>query len=290
MQLNIKLGQDYVLIGFKKNCNLNQNNTEPFKSQVLESISGKRLVVLDMARLDFIDSAGLTMLIYMRRQILDQMGALRLANVGNRIKKLMQITRLHRILDIYATVEDAIRNGKKDPDAALSDQPHNLRFQVRHTDEYSLIKVSQPDSLIAANQKQFENKIIEYLKKYHKIILNFDQIRNIDSAGIASLLRLKETTKESGSRIILVTNNAVLERLFKLYAMEDLFPKFRTNARAIKFLQDANPRKSKGLIKSGSKTDRSRNRSQSNEANSGNDDPMADLKYDDILFLEAQQK
>lgn len=233
MELELRKRNNILIVGFKRKVNLNYANVEAFKSQILSALTPGMSVILDFAKLDFIDSAGLTVLIYLRKKILESNGTLKLANVGEKIIKLMEITRLHRIFEIHDSLESAIRSVRKPKNMQNAGTPISLHFQVKRTEEFVLVRIDRPDSLIAANSSQFRKKLHEYIDRYPAVILNLDAIRNIDSAGIASLIHLKAYAKKRGKKIVLVYKNRVLVRLFKLYSIEDLFPQFDNEEDAI---------------------------------------------------------
>ena len=117
---------------------------------------------------------------------------------------------------------------------------YSIHVQVKQADSFAVILIKQPDSLIKANANQFKNKVLEYLKKYKTVILNFSNIRNIDSAGIASLISIKRYSRQEEKKVILVYNNRVLNRLFRLYSLDDLFSQFQTEEEAIYSVKPVN--------------------------------------------------
>ena len=233
MYLEINKRKQFLLVRCRRNCNLNSSNIEDFKENILGNYHPKLPVILNFDNLDFIDSAGLTVLIHIRRKVSESSGTLKLANLNDRIQKLMQITRLHRVFDIYDTIDSAIKSIEKKSKQSNKTNPYNLHFHVKKNNSYYWVKIKQPDSLIKANTKQFRAKIHEYLKQTNTLILNFDNIRNIDSTGIASLIHLKRLSREDKKKIFLVYDNRVLNKLFKLYSLDDLFSQFHNDEEAI---------------------------------------------------------
>lgn len=278
MYLEIQKRKQFLLIQFRRSCNLNSSNIDEFKEKVLGNYHPKLPVILNFNNLDFIDSAGLTVLIHIRRKISESNGVLKLSNLGDRIQKLMQITRLHRVFDIYDTIDTAIKSIEKKSKQSTKTNPYNIHVQVKKDDSYIWVKIKQPDSLIKANTKQFRAKISDYLKKTYTLIINFDNIRNIDSAGIASLIHLKKLSRESKKKIFLVYNNRVLNKLFKLYSLDDLFYQFQNDQEAILAVK---PVRTKEKIK------------EVKPKVSPKIQPVSvglDLKFSDIVFLSSFKK
>lgn len=233
MFIDIKQEKHFLSIKFKRMSNLNSGNTEDLKTNILNNYQTGQTVIINFKNFDYIDSAGLTVLIHIRRKITETKGSLKICEVGDKIHKLMQVTRLHRVFEIYDLEESAIKSIKTKTTAKTDSNPYAIKFQVNHAEAYSLVKIEHPDSLIKPNCVQFRNAIRQYLQKKQTVIINFDNIRNIDSAGIASLIHLKKYSREIKKKILLVYNNRVLNRLFKLYSLDDLFSQFQTDHEAI---------------------------------------------------------
>jgi len=71
------------------------SNRQELKRLVLDEVDhGTRRVVIDFARAGYIDSAGLGMLVSLSRQVRDREGELRLTNVHEDLKSLLELTKL----------------------------------------------------------------------------------------------------------------------------------------------------------------------------------------------------
>lgn len=76
-----------------------------------ELVDSKRInVVADLARVDWMNSSGLGILISGLTTIRNAGGDLKLAAVTERIKSLLMITKLLSIFDTFDTVEEAIES------------------------------------------------------------------------------------------------------------------------------------------------------------------------------------
>ncbi len=65
--------------------------------------------VLDLKKVNFIDSTGLGVLISLMRQLKDMGGRLRLTGLQEEVRSIFEITRLFRVFDISPTVEEALQ-------------------------------------------------------------------------------------------------------------------------------------------------------------------------------------
>ncbi len=71
--------------------------------------TGVGLVVLDLGAVDFIDSAGLGVLIAILKQVSEWGGDVRLARLQKQARIVFEVTRTYDIFDIFDSVEDALQ-------------------------------------------------------------------------------------------------------------------------------------------------------------------------------------
>ncbi|HEY6293898.1 MAG TPA: STAS domain-containing protein [Terriglobia bacterium] len=69
--------------------------------------AGHTRIVLDLAGVDYIDSAGLGVLVAGSVSVKQAGGVLKLANLTERIRGLIQITRLSTLFEVYDSLEKA---------------------------------------------------------------------------------------------------------------------------------------------------------------------------------------
>jgi anti-sigma B factor antagonist len=70
--------------------------------------AGKRKIVLNMANVKYIDSAGLGALVAAHVSAKTQGASVRLCNLGEKFHEVMQLTRLLTVFDVYDTQAAAI--------------------------------------------------------------------------------------------------------------------------------------------------------------------------------------
>jgi len=83
---------------------------EKVKSLIAE---GKKKVVLNMANITFIDSAGLGTLVAAHHSAKSQGAALKLAHLGAKFQEVLQITKLLTVFDVYNTEAEAVSSFAK---------------------------------------------------------------------------------------------------------------------------------------------------------------------------------
>ncbi len=69
---------------------------------------GRAMVVVDMSRTRFCDSAGLNALVGAARQARAGGGEVRLVVVGEAVARIVALTGVDRVIPIYASLEDAL--------------------------------------------------------------------------------------------------------------------------------------------------------------------------------------
>jgi len=70
--------------------------------------AGKTRVIIDLSRIEWMNSTGLGILIQGYTTLRNSDGQLKLARVTDKIRSLLTITKLASVFDAYETVEDAI--------------------------------------------------------------------------------------------------------------------------------------------------------------------------------------
>lgn len=90
---------------------------ERVKSLIAE---GKKKIVLNMADVKYIDSAGLGILVAAHVSAKTQGAALHISNLGNKFHDVLQLTRLLTVFSVYDTEAEAIRSFGTGPLAATA--------------------------------------------------------------------------------------------------------------------------------------------------------------------------
>ena len=77
------------------------------------SQSGCQQVVVDMAKLEQLDSAGLGTLVAAAQQVRERGGDLKFAALQKRPRLVFEITRSYKLFDIFDTVDVALKAARK---------------------------------------------------------------------------------------------------------------------------------------------------------------------------------
>lgn len=104
--------RDNILIMTLQGTRLDVVSASLFKKEALDVIhhTGLLKVILDLSHVQFIDSSGLGALLAIQRTLNKREGALRLVHLNKNIQTMFEIVSMHRILDIFPTVEESIKS------------------------------------------------------------------------------------------------------------------------------------------------------------------------------------
>jgi anti-sigma B factor antagonist len=88
---------------------LDASNAGEFKRDMTPVVDASTKVVLDLSRLRFVDSSGLGAFISCLRKLNAKGGDLKLCGMSKQVRAVFELVRMHRVFDICATVEEAVR-------------------------------------------------------------------------------------------------------------------------------------------------------------------------------------
>lgn len=74
----------------------------------------KRWIVLDLSRVIAISSTGLGILIAAHRSIVDRGGSFKLAQLSDKVKSILETTRLNSVFEIFDSVDKAVKKARTD--------------------------------------------------------------------------------------------------------------------------------------------------------------------------------
>lgn len=107
MKLDVtQLDTTTVLIGFSTET-LDAANVKLFREAMQPVTTAWSNVIIDMSRLNFVDSSGLGALLSCLRAMNTKEGQLALFGMTKPVKSLFEMVRMHRIFTIYNSREEA---------------------------------------------------------------------------------------------------------------------------------------------------------------------------------------
>jgi anti-sigma B factor antagonist len=84
--------------------------TETLREAVRREAENSRCIILNLAKVSYMDSAGLGEMVAAHTHVTNRNGAIKLLNVQKRLQDLLQLTRLYTIFEAYEDENRAIRS------------------------------------------------------------------------------------------------------------------------------------------------------------------------------------
>jgi anti-sigma B factor antagonist len=86
---------------------LDARSAPGFKTATLNLLEPGAKLVIDMGHLDFVDSTALGTLVSCLRRAHGTEGEIKLCRLTKPVRSLFELVRMHRVFDIFDTIEDA---------------------------------------------------------------------------------------------------------------------------------------------------------------------------------------
>ena len=107
MNLTIEHIGEVVVVGVQGD-HLDMGNAETFVDTISPTLETATNILLDMRQLQFVDSAGLGALMACRRLLSSSGGELTLCGMSKKVRSVFDISRMHRLFRIAASLEEAM--------------------------------------------------------------------------------------------------------------------------------------------------------------------------------------
>ncbi|MFA5516068.1 MAG: STAS domain-containing protein [Desulfuromonadales bacterium] len=108
MLVKIQENDAAVLIEVKEE-RLDAHNSGELKAQMLSLFEdGKNNLVVDLQEVRFVDSSGLGALVSGFKNSSARNGSLKLSGLQPQVKSMFELTRLHRVFEIFPTAQEAL--------------------------------------------------------------------------------------------------------------------------------------------------------------------------------------
>ena len=108
MQMNVEAVEGVTVVTLQAD-HLDASVAEEFKNDMSPIVQANSRVVLDMSSLQFVDSAGLGAILSCLRRVSAANGDLKLSGLTRPVRSVFEISRMHRIFDIFPTRQEAIQ-------------------------------------------------------------------------------------------------------------------------------------------------------------------------------------
>lgn len=110
MNLNVEQKND-ILIIFVKEERLDAHNSNDLKTKMQELFEGgNKHLLIDLTDVRFIDSSGLGALVSGFKNAISHQGSLKLTSLQPQVRSMFELTRLHRVFEIFGSTAEALEN------------------------------------------------------------------------------------------------------------------------------------------------------------------------------------
>jgi anti-sigma B factor antagonist len=97
-----------VLIGQIDAKALDASNARAFKEAIKPLLTQDAKLVLDLSKVEFIDSSGLGALVWCLRQAHTTGGDIKLSSLRKPARALFELVRMHRVFEVFNSPDEAI--------------------------------------------------------------------------------------------------------------------------------------------------------------------------------------
>lgn len=87
---------------------LDASNVKEFKTELRSTLMANPRILMDLGKVSFIDSSGLGCILSCLREVTSAGGDLKLFNITKPVRGLLEMVRLHKIVDILNTRDEGI--------------------------------------------------------------------------------------------------------------------------------------------------------------------------------------
>ncbi|MGZ5006968.1 MAG: STAS domain-containing protein [Methylobacter sp.] len=111
MNLSLEKINGYTVV-FIKEQRVDAHNSGELKEAILHLIEqGEVKIIVQLEHVRFIDSSGLGALLSGYKNAATRSGKLALANMQQQVLSMFELTRLNRVFEIYADLDEALDSG-----------------------------------------------------------------------------------------------------------------------------------------------------------------------------------
>jgi anti-sigma B factor antagonist len=110
MNLQIEKNKGVTIISVKEE-RLDAHNSGELKTEMAGLFEGnEKNILVDLKEVRFIDSSGLGALVSGFKNAISHQGSLKLSGLQPQVKSMFELTRLHRVFEIFTSSEEALES------------------------------------------------------------------------------------------------------------------------------------------------------------------------------------
>ena len=107
MNHTLKIENDIAIVTVREKV-LDVTNSNEFKNILATYLKSYRYFAFDMTKVEFIDSSGITTLLWCLRHVEKQEGAMNLFGLRKQVIALLELVRMQKVFNIYENLEQAL--------------------------------------------------------------------------------------------------------------------------------------------------------------------------------------
>ncbi len=110
MNLKSEIRSNVIILEVQEE-RLDAHNSGDLKSAMLKFFEeGNKNILIDLKDVRFIDSSGLGALVSGFKNAISHQGSLKLASLQPQVKSMFELTRLHRVFEIFTSMSEAVES------------------------------------------------------------------------------------------------------------------------------------------------------------------------------------
>lgn len=110
MNLRSEIRSNVIILEVQEE-RLDAHNSGDLKTAMLKFFEeGNRNILIDLKDVRFIDSSGLGALVSGFKNAISHQGSLKLASLQPQVKSMFELTRLHRVFEIFTSMNEAVES------------------------------------------------------------------------------------------------------------------------------------------------------------------------------------
>lgn len=100
-----------IMVIYVREERLDAHNSDELKAEMQRLFAeGKKNILVDLKDVRFIDSSGLGALVSGFKNAISHQGNLKLSTLQPQVKSMFELTRLHRVFEIFASSSEALES------------------------------------------------------------------------------------------------------------------------------------------------------------------------------------
>jgi anti-sigma B factor antagonist len=112
MELKVEKSGDIAIVGVSGD-RLDTTNIKEFMRDIAPILEANPKLVLDISKVEFVDSSGLGAFLFCLKRSNTAGGDLKVCGMTKAIRVLFELVRFHRIIEIYGSKEEAVKAFQK---------------------------------------------------------------------------------------------------------------------------------------------------------------------------------